>query len=218
MLNAKLTINTQTGIHRYNFNAYAKNLIAGEVDLLAGGWSQVYGRYKLAGGVSTGVTFKDGYKIISIEPLKGIQPLKALVMPFDIYIWSFLVGAIPISGVTLYLLRRFSNVPDKEANIWDSLWDVTVITCWDGIRSPHPSAPIIFHLSAYMMVFYLLISLYQGYYVAGLIVPKYIEPPIDTTQQLWEETTKKWVAGLPYHIDLWNNYFESIAEANERVH
>ena len=217
-LNATLRILTHRGRDLFNFNLYAKDLKSGLTDMVGGGLLCNFAtRNFFAGDTSTHTATKDGYKIISIEPKIGFDPLKAFIAPFDKYIWGLLLSTIPLSGLVLYILRRLYSDRHQKANLCEAFWYIIVLACWDSIRSRNPSLPVIIHLSCFMMVYQLLINLYLGDYAATLIVPKYVRPPVDSLKQLWEETEMKWVSGAAIYSTDWRVYFNDPKNAGERL-
>ena len=94
-LNAKLQFVTHKG--RINFwNYYYDLVVYKKTDVTGGGWATGHFGYDWFGDISTGITYSDGYKIISIEPLKGIDPMKAFITPFDKYRWMLFFATIPL--------------------------------------------------------------------------------------------------------------------------
>ena len=214
-LNATLKVIEAKGELRFDDRAYMYGVVYGYLNIMGGGYLCKLRPFEVVGDISTGTHVTDGYSIISMKPVKGIQPQKAFFTPFKKYTWMVLMSSIPLAWLVLHGLRRFSSAPDKKANLWNDLWDVIVIVCWDGIRSPQPSFPIIIHLSAFMFAFYIIISLYLGDFASHLLSPQYVSKPIDTLEDLWE-SGKKWVEGDQSEIKMWNKYFNYVSGIKEK--
>ena len=137
--------------------------------------------------------YQSGANIVSVEPLKGFS-WNAVLKPFKWYLWMVILLTICLSGCALYLIRKYTKKPDKQA-AWNScLWDVIVITCWDVIRSKQPRWCIILLLSSYMVGNFFLISEYMSSFTALMVSKSYISPPINNVQQLWA-SEMKWLGG-----------------------
>ena len=206
MLNFKIRVVNWSGKYNLYFWAYTYHLHHKVTDIVGGGWNCRYPALQVA-DVSVIESTTEGYRIISVEPLKGIDPLYAYVAPFDGYIWGLLLASVLLAGLTLFILRKLCNSPDKEANPGDAIWDAIIVACWESIRCPHPSWGIIIHLSCYLLGYFLLISLYLGEYSAALIIGRYLKPPIDTLDQFWS-SDMQWVTGHRGEYGSWINFFQ----------
>ena len=172
----------------WEFGNYGNDLLDGKVEVAGGGWIGSWDLNRVVEFTAT-TRYLPGYSIASAEPLKGMR-WTAIVEPFDKYTWGFLLLSLPICGVALYYFRKFSRRPDKPARIGDAFWDISVILCWDSITSKNPSMSIIIHLFAYMFVSLTVVTAYMGVYTSQVISQKYVRPPIDTLDQLWNSDFK----------------------------
>ena len=157
--------------------------------------------------------YYDGTSIISIEPAKGIQS-DSLFKALDIYTWLMLFTCIPLSGFALYLTRRFGWSSDRRANFCQCCWEVVVIICWETVTIRRSPWPVLFVFSSYLLMTFIVITEYFGMYTAIIAVQKYVTPPIDTPEQLWE-SNKKWVTD-PSSISYFLEYFEDVKDIDDR--
>ena len=176
----------------------------GHIDIVGGDY---IGSHEVSrdADITASMFYQAGANIVSVEPSKTFQ-WYAIFQPFKWYIWILILGSIPISGSALYLLRKYSDDPDKAAIWFDSIWDATVIACWDGIRAPYPPSAIIIFLSSYMLATFILINEYMGSFTSLMVTPSYVRPPIDSLEQLWK-TNMTWLGGrmTDYYVDRFKN-------------
>ena len=93
---------------------------------------------------------------------------------FDVYTWLFLFSSIPVSGVVLYVSRRFGMNPDKEANIWQCMWECVIIICWESITIRYELWPVVLPCIRWLHVY--VVHCYFGVfrkYTAIIIIPRY---------------------------------------------
>ena len=185
-----------------------------DVDVIGGQYAPGFSGWLLVDYSSYG-DFKQGEHIVSMAPSKALTWL-TVFKPFDIYTWICLLISAPITGLTLYFLRKFSSVPNKKANLSDDIYDIVKILCWDSVKTSHPPCSVIIVLFVFMFITMVLITGYMGIYTAIITVPKFTHPPIDTFEQLWE-TDLKWLAASEFAVDWYMEmYFANQSKIRER--
>ena len=94
------------------------------------------------------------------------------------------------------------------------MWDVIIVISWESIKSPNPPAHIIIFFSAYMLATFVLGTEYMGCFTSFMVGSPYVEPPIETVEQLWNHTNRMWLGGRmsEYYID----YFGHIENVVDR--
>ena len=188
-------------------------LLNGKVDIVGGGYIASYSAFQLA-DMSAVTFYQPGANIVSVEPLKVLN-WYAIFSTFTPIGWLMIVMSVPVCGYALYFLRKYSENPDKKADLSTSIWDCTEIICWENIRAPHPPASVCIHLSIYMFTTLTLISAYLGSFTSLIVVLHYVKPPIQSSDQLWGETNMKWVSGRM--IKYYRNYFSYVPDLEERL-
>ena len=176
-----------------------------KIHLAGGDLIASYEMYQRA-DISAPMFYQVGANIVSVEPDKTLQ-WYAIFQPFQLYVWIMILAVIPLTGSVLYLLRKYSEAPDKAPSWGDSFWDATVVLCWDGIRSPQPPASVIILLSSYMLAIFLLISEYMGSFTSFMIMPAYVRPPVESLEQLRSMDDMMWLGGrmTSYYVKHFNN-------------
>ena len=196
----------------WSLRSYLNDMYSGKSDLVGGGWiGKIW--YEMDEFSAPSYNY-DGYRIISVEPLKGLR-WNAFIKPFDIPTWIMLLSTIPICSITLYFLRKFSKHPDKKATIGEAAWDTSIILFWDSIRSPDPPVSIICHFSAYLFMSLTLVTAFMGVYTSLILNPVYDYPPIDTLAQFWD-SDMKWITYSSNHDAHFKWFFDHVPNIEER--
>ena len=178
MLNLKWKFVAPKDHHLFNpFSIMLKN---NKADLLGPGWVMNIKQSKPWLDSSIPYTESDGFRIVSVKPRKGFDA-NALFTAFDGWSWALIIGTLPVCAAVLDLIRRVTRVPDRPANFWNSLWDLTTILCFDCVQIRNPPLPVIILVGSYMFAVYNLIPLYFGVYASLVVVQRYERPPIDST-------------------------------------
>ena len=194
------------------FNDEFLLLKKGEIDIVGGDYIASQEVHKSA-DISIPTFYQAGANIVSIEPSKSFR-WYAIFQPFKMYVWLLVLGIVPFSGTILYLLRKFCQDPDKSASWKDSFWDVTVIICWHGVKSPDPPTAIIIFLSTYMLATYFIINEYTSSFTSFMVAPSYVRPPVESLDHLWN-TDMMWLGGrmANYYAKL----FENASDSESRI-
>ena len=155
--------------------------------------------------ISAPTFFQSGANIVTVEPLKTFGP-NAILQPFSWYVWILIIVTIPFSGLSLYVLGKYSSNSADQLRLRDAMWTIAVILCWDSITIKQPSAPKIILLSTFMLTTLVLVSEYFSYYTSFMVSPSYIRDPIEKTEELWESDLK-WIGGrmTEYYKDNFNS-------------
>ena len=189
------------------------NLYKMKIDAVGGSNIGSHEVHKIA-AISAPTFYQNGANIVSVEPLKTYT-WYTILKPFKWYVWIMILVTVPLSGGVLYLLRKYSQIPDKEPKLKDAMWDVVVILFWNGsVRIPRPNAAIIILLSSYMLATKVLVSEYFSYYTLLCAIPDHITPPINTNEQLWNSDLT-WIGGRmkKHYVE----HFSSIENIEERI-
>ena len=194
-----------------------KDLVTGKVDIVGGGWTGLYRRYRHVDFSAT-TNYMPGFSIISMEPSKELEWF-ALVLPFPWYTWILIVLCVPAVGITAYVAMRYNRSSDKcyGATLNECIWEATIVICWESIKIPNPPWPSYFLYSLYLLACMILINLYMSEYTSILVTPSYIEPPVDSFDQLFNKTdrTVLTISGNWYKIYL--NYFKNVKDVENRI-
>ena len=154
--------------------------------------------------ISSPTFYQSGANIVTVEPLKTFR-WYAILQPFSWYVWVVVIATVPLSGLALYVARKYSNNSSDRPRLRDAMWDAVTIICWDSIRVRQPSAATILLLLPYMLATTVLVSEYFSYYTSFMTTPAHITKPLDTKEQLWE-TQMDWIGGRMknYYISYFN--------------
>ena len=142
--------------HPADFGTYVRDLNDGYVDLIGCGWWTTYDRYTQAGGMSQPFLIDEGVSVVSVEPSKTIQP-NAIYKAFDTSTWVILFSCMPVSGLALYLSRKFAQNTDGNNNnsdrpaFWRSCWDIVVIMCLESLSVKQAPWAVLFVFGTYMI-------------------------------------------------------------------
>ena len=175
-------------------------LIKGEADIVGGETLASYEVFQYV-DISASTFYQSGAKIVSVEPMKTLQ-WYAMFLPYKWHTWMGILGTVPIYGILLYIFRKFSKGPDKDASFGDALWDITAVICWDSAKIPQPPLCIIILLSSYMITMLLVVTDYLGSFTSFVVTPSYQREPIKTMDQFLK-SDMKWVGGrmTKYYLD-----------------
>ena len=190
-----------------------KLLVSGKVDMVGGDYIATADAHEYA-DISAPMFYQEGAKIVSIEPRKNFR-WYVLFQPFTWYTWILFFITIPICGLVLYLLRRYSNVADKKANYNDAMYDLVKVICWESISGSQLPISITLLLSAYILGIAFLITGFISEFTAVLITPSHMSPPIDTLEEFWS-SDKMWLGGRM--TDYYLEYFVSVDDVENRLH
>ena len=198
--------------NNWRLNSYIEDLNSSRSEVVGGAWIFDYDGYMQA-DISTGEWYFDGSAIIQVEPLKGIEPT-AFITALDKYTWYLMLSLIPSCSLTLYLCRKFGRNPDKPAHFWNCVWEICVVLCWDCIRIVRAPWPVIIVLTVHLFGSMMLVSFYFGEFTAVAVTQKYVKPPLDKLEELWE-SDYKWISNYEGHTLRWREFFGHVGKINE---
>ena len=186
-------------------------LIEEEVDILGGGIATPE-IFKVV-DLSAATFYQSGANIVSVQPLKDLH-WYAVFQPFEWYVWLLILFTFPLAGVSLFMLRKFSTNTNDTASLSRSMWDVTIIYCWDSIKISNPSSYVAIMLGFFMIGTMILVSEYMGSFTSFIAKPNFLQLPIDTVDQFLV-SDMKWVAGrmAKYYTD----YFDYMPNIKTRL-
>ena len=166
------------------------DLIFGRNDVRGGyAMSNAYRQYT---DVSSPTAYIPAWRIISIEPSKTL-PWHGLFTAFQWYTWVLTIATIPFVGLTLYFIRKHDHHyhdPNVNVSLMDSLWQVTVVLCWDSVQVRSPSWRVCGVLCVHVVMTMFLVMIYMENYASVATAPKYLAPPINTFEQLKDSHVK----------------------------
>ena len=190
-----------------------KLLKAGKVDMVGGDYIATANAHKYA-DISAPIFYQEGAKIVSVEPRKILR-WYAIFQPFTWFTWILIFLTIPICGLVLYLLRKYSKETDKMANYNDALFVFATIICWEPIKGSSQPLSVTLLFCAYMLGTGFLITGFVSEFTSLIVTPSHLSPPIDTLEDFWS-SEKRWLGGRM--TDYYSEYFESFPDVRNRLH
>lgn len=162
-----------------------------DMDIYGGEELMLYSNMKNL-DVSANTYYFEGLCMISIEPQKGLQQF-SFFQAFPWYSWMITSVTLMVVGILLYVLYKYSShcKQDRtEVLLYDCIWQTIAIIFWETTQISKPSWPVVTLLFFFMPMAAILVTFSFDYYTAAVTVPKYLNPPIETFDQLLQSEMK----------------------------